>query len=268
MPAESNAAVKIALACLLLTCALTAHATDRVAAARQNQAAGLSQLFAAAGVPYPPEELYLRAFKHERELEVWAGARGQPLKKVKTYPFCAASGELGPKRQEGDLQVPEGFYTIDLFNPRSAYHLSIRVSYPNESDRLLGRRPLGGAIMVHGNCVSIGCIAIEDGPIEELYILTLDSRAKMGRNVPIHIFPRRLDASGLAELEKLPQATEALIAFWRGLEPGWRLFEETQRPPQVAVDPKTGAYRVRPARAPSATPRPRAAQAQPAAGGS
>jgi murein L,D-transpeptidase YafK len=247
---------------------MPARAEDRVAAARQSKATVVTQLFAAAGVAYPPEELYLRAFKHERELEVWAGARGQPLKKVKTYPFCAASGELGPKRREGDLQVPEGFYTIDLFNPNSAYHLSIRVSYPNESDRILGKRPLGGAIMVHGNCVSIGCIAIEDDPIEELYLLTLDSRAKTGRNVPIHIFPRRLDAAGLAELQKLPQATEALMAFWRGLEPGWRLFEETQRPPQVSVDPKTGAYRIRPTKASAAIPRPRAAQGRPAADGS
>jgi murein L,D-transpeptidase YafK len=259
--------VKIAIVCLLLTGALTVHAKDRVAAARQNKSAAVSELFANAGVAYPPEELYLRAFKHERELEVWAGARGQPLKKVKTYPFCAASGELGPKRRQGDLQVPEGFYTIDLFNPRSDYHLSIRVSYPNESDRILGQQPLGGAIMVHGNCVSIGCIAIEDGPIEELYILTLDSRAKMGRNVPIHIFPRRLDAAGLAELRKLPHATEALLAFWRGLEPGWRFFEETQRPPRVSVDPKTGAYHVRSASPPAATPRPGAAQVRPAASG-
>lgn len=260
--------MKIPSVCLLLLCALAARAEDRVAAARQSKATVLTQLFAAAGVAYPPEELYLRAFKHERELEVWAGAQGQPLKKVKTYPFCAASGELGPKRREGDLQVPEGFYTIDLFNPHSAYHLSIRVSYPNESDRILGQRPLGGAIMVHGNCVSIGCIAIEDDPIEELYVLTMDSRAKMGRNVPIHIFPRRLDAAGLAELEKLPQATGTLKAFWRGLEPGWRLFEETQRPPQVSVDPKTGAYRIRAVKASAATPRPREAQARPAADGS
>jgi murein L,D-transpeptidase YafK len=249
------------LLCLLLTCALSASAQDRVAAARQNQARALSELFAAAGVEYPPAELYLRAFKHERELEVWAGPRGKPLTKVKTYPFCAASGELGPKRREGDLQVPEGFYVIDLFNPQSAFHLSMRVSYPNESDRILGQRPLGGAIMVHGDCVSIGCIAIENGPIEELYVMALDARARMGRNVPIHIFPRRLDAEGLAMLEKLPHATESLVAFWRNLAPGWRLFEETRRPPRVSVDPQTGAYRVRPERPPSPapTPRPRAA---------
>jgi murein L,D-transpeptidase YafK len=248
--------VRITLTCLLLTCALTARAEDRVAAARQNRARSLSTLFASVGVQYPPAELYLRAFKQERELEVWAGARGQPLTKVKTYAFCAASGELGPKRQEGDLQVPEGFYTVDLFNPRSAFHLSMRVSYPNESDRLLGRRPLGGAIMVHGNCVSIGCIAIEDDPIEELYVLTLDGGAKMARAVPIHIFPRRLDAEGLAALEQLPYASESLMAFWRSLEPGWRLFEETHRPPKVTVDPKTGAYRVRPERLRPASMRP------------
>ena len=247
---------------------MTAHAEDRVAAARQSKAKVLTQLFAAAGVAYPPEELYLRAFKHERELEVWAGARGKPLTKVKTYPFCAASGELGPKRQQGDLQVPEGFYTIDLFNPRSDFHLSMRVSYPNESDRILGRRPLGGAIMVHGNCVSIGCIAIEDGPIEELYLMVLDARARMKRDVPIHIFPRRLDAEGLAALEQHPRATPQRVSFWRGLEPGWRLFEETHRPPRASVDPKTGAYRVRPEPTRTAPARSREARTLPAPRGS
>ncbi len=243
--AESNNAVKIALLCLLLISALPAYGKDRVAAARQNQAGVLAELFKAAGVEYPPPELYLRAFKHERQLEVWAGAPGKPLTKVKTYPFCAASGVLGPKRQEGDLQVPEGFYTIDLFNPTSAFHLSIRVSYPNESDRILGRRPLGGAIMVHGNCVSIGCIAIQDGPIEELYLMTLDAKKRMGRNVPIHIFPRQLDEKGLAALEKEAGSDAALLAFWRGLAPGYSLFEENKRPPRVSVDMKTGAYQVR-----------------------
>ncbi len=254
--------MRTALTCLLLAWALTARAEDRVATARRNQERAIAALFAAAGVPYPPEELYLRAHKHERELEVWAGARGRPLTKVKTYPICAASGEPGPKRQEGDLQVPEGFYTIDLFNPRSDFHLSMRVSYPNEADRLLGERPLGGAIMVHGNCVSIGCLAIEDAPIEELYVMTLDARRRMGREVPIHIFPRRLDAEGLAWLERHPRASEELLAFWRGLAPAWHLFEQTRRPPRTSVDPKTGAYRVRPgtgglttARGPAAAPR-------------
>jgi murein L,D-transpeptidase YafK len=243
--AESNRAVKITLCCLVLFTAFSAYAKDRVAAARQSRASAVAEIFTKEGVEYPPPELYLRAFKHERQLEVWAGTAGKPLKKVKTYAFCAASGELGPKRQEGDLQVPEGFYTIDLFNPTSAYHLSMRVSYPNDSDRILGRRPLGGAIMVHGNCVSIGCIAIQDEPIEELYLMTLDAKRRMGRNVPIHIFPRQLNAEGLVELERAAGSDAALLAFWKGLEPGYSLFEEMKRPPRVSVDMKTGAYRVK-----------------------
>ncbi|AKI98708.1 L,D-transpeptidase-like protein [Archangium gephyra] len=229
--------------------ALPAWAQDKkVEAVRRAREHELAKLFTRAGVSWPPEELYVRAFKQERELEVWAGARGERLRKVKTFPFCAASGDVGPKRREGDEQVPEGFYTLDQFNPRSQFHLSMRVSYPNEADRRLGERPLGGAIYVHGNCMSIGCIAIQDGPIEELYLMVLAARGKMKRDVPIHIFPRRLDARGLAALEKHPRATPRLVTFWRGLEPGWRLFEETRRPPRVSVDTKTGAYTVRPGR--------------------
>lgn len=233
----------------LLLALPSARAEDRVDAARHAKARAVEEAFAAAGVSWPPDELYLRAFKQERELEVWAGARGQPLRKVRTFPFCAASGDVGPKWRQGDLQVPEGFYTLDLFNPRSQFHLSMRVSYPNEADRLRGgRRDFGGDIFVHGNCVSIGCIAIEDDPIEELYVMVVDSRARRRGHVPIHIFPRRMDAEGLAALERHPRATPELVAFWRSLEPAWRFFEENRRPPRVSVDRRTGAYRVRPGR--------------------
>ncbi|WNG41394.1 L,D-transpeptidase family protein [Archangium violaceum] len=228
--------------------AFTVQAQDRVAEARRAKERVVADTFAAAGVSWPPGELYVRAFKQERELEVWAGEKGQPLRKVKTFPFCAASGAVGPKRRLGDEQVPEGFYTLDRFNPLSQYHLSLRVSYPNDADRKRGPPPLGGNIYIHGDCVSIGCIALEDGPIEELYLMVLDARARMKRDVPIHIFPSRLNAQGLAALEKHPQATPELLAFWRALEPGWRLFEETRRPPRVSVDSKTGAYSVRPGR--------------------
>jgi len=227
----------------------TAHAADRVAAARKARAKQVAALFSEAGVAWPPEQLYLRAFKHERELEVWAGSKTGPLVKVKTYPFCAASGDLGPKRREGDLQVPEGFYTIDLFNPKSSYHLSMRVSYPNAADRFqqVAGVPLGGDIYVHGDCVSIGCIAIEDGPIEELYLITLDTRAKTKRDVPIHIFPRRLDDAGMAALTQSQPAASSLVAFWKSLQPAYSQFEALRRIPSTSVDPKTGQYVVKPA---------------------
>jgi murein L,D-transpeptidase YafK len=234
----------VLLLVLLTAVSLPVEAKDKVAAARKARVPVLAEAFQKAGVAWPPEELYVRAFKEERELEVWAGARGRPLVKVRVFPFCAASGTVGPKRREGDFQVPEGFYTLDQFNPFSAFHLSMRVSYPNASDRKLGDTRPGGLIYVHGGCASIGCIAIEDEPIEELYVMVWEARARMKRDVPIHIFPRRLDAAGLEALGR--GAPEERVAFWRSLEPGWRLFEESRRPPQVSVDAKTGAYRVKP----------------------
>ncbi|NTX40380.1 hypothetical protein HUA78_38725 [Myxococcus sp. CA033] len=228
---------------------LSAHAGDRVATARASRMKDVTALFATAGTPWPTDQLYVRAFKHEKELEVWAGPKEGPLVKVKTYPFCAASGELGPKRREGDLQVPEGFYTLDLFNPVSNFHLSVRVSYPNTADKH-HQKPgvrLGGNIFVHGNCVSIGCIAIEDGPIEELYLMALDTRARTKRDAPIHIFPRRLDAAGMAALEKQAGADTSLVSFWKSLQPAYTLFEESRQVPRTSVVAKTGAYVVTPA---------------------
>lgn len=225
-----------------------AHAEDRVATARSTRMRDITALFAAAGTPWPTDQLYVRAFKHEQELEVWAGPKEGPLVKVRTYPFCAASGELGPKRREGDLQVPEGFYTLDLFNPQSNFHLSVRVSYPNAADKH-HQKPgvrLGGNIFVHGNCVSIGCIAIEDSPIEELYLMALDTRARTKKDAPIHIFPRRLDAAGMAALEKLDSADTSLVTFWKSLQPAYTLFEESRQVPRTSVDAKTGAYAVTP----------------------
>ncbi|MBZ4399408.1 MULTISPECIES: murein L,D-transpeptidase family protein [unclassified Myxococcus] len=235
--------------------ALGAQAKDRVATARQGRMKDVTALFAAAKTPWPTEQLYVRAFKHERELEVWAGPKDGPLVKVRTYPFCAASGELGPKRRQGDLQVPEGFYTIDLFNPVSSYHLSMRVSYPNAADKH-HKTPgvsLGGDIYVHGDCVSIGCIAIEDGPIEELYLMALDTRAHTKRDPIIHIFPRRLDAAGMTALEAQAGTDAKLLALWRSLAPAYTGFEESRRVPRTSIDTKTGEYRVAPA------PKPRAA---------
>ena len=214
-----------------------ALAKDRVTTARGGQAAPLKQLFADAGLTYPPDELYLRAFKEEKELEVWSGSRNKPLKRVITYPICAASGTPGPKREEGDLQVPEGFYEIKSFNPTSNFHLSMEVSYPNASDRILGTKgKLGGLIYLHGNCASIGCIAITDGPIEQVYLMATDAKV---RRLPIHIFPRRLDEAGLKALEKGPH-----LEFWKQLQPAYLKFEQTRRPPAVKVDAKTGAYTV------------------------
>jgi murein L,D-transpeptidase YafK len=122
-----------------------------------------------AGVVFPPKRLMLLAFKEEMRMELWGDG-----KKLHTYPILAASGTSGPKRREGDRQVPEGFYKLTVLNPNSAYHLSIRVDYPNAEDiahRTVERSQMGGDIYIHGEAVSIGCLAMGNPAIEEIFPL-------------------------------------------------------------------------------------------------
>lgn len=138
--------------------------------------ARLRPSFDAAGVRYPPAELALMAFKDSRALEVYARQAGASWRFVKAYRVIAASGQPGPKLREGDRQVPEGVYRVESLNPNSRFHLSVRLDYPNEFDRRMaqadGRTDLGGDIMIHGNSVSIGCLAMGDETAEDLFVLS------------------------------------------------------------------------------------------------
>lgn len=214
--------------CVLVAC--RSGATD-LKEVRKRRADDVKALVEKAGLTYPAAELYLRAFKKERKLEMWASAKGKPMTLLKTYDFCAASGELGPKRKEGDLQVPEGLYEINQFNPGSNFHLSMRVSYPNASDHVRSdaKQP-GGLIYLHGNCASVGCIAIEDEPIEEVYLLAEQVKTP----IRIDIFPMKLDAPAEGEFAD----------FWKELTPAYTRFEETKRPAKFTVS-KDGAYIVK-----------------------
>ena len=220
---------------LTLVVATTALAKDKVTEVRARRTADVKALLEKVGLKYPVDEVYLRAFKKERVLELWAGKSGQPLVLVKSYPVCAASGDLGPKRKEGDWQVPEGLYEVPSFNPFSDYHLSMKVSYPNASDRLRSdaKRP-GGLIYLHGSCASIGCIAIEDGPIEEVYLIVIDAKRQPVR---FDIFPTHLDREGLESLKD-----SANTEFWKELAPAYLAFEQNHRPAAFTVSKKTGAY--------------------------
>jgi len=148
--------------------------------------------FHAAGIAYPPAAVTMIALKAERRMELWV-QHGDTWKFVKTYEIAGASGKLGPKLCEGDRQVPEGIYRIDGLNPNSSYHLSMRLNYPNAFDvecaKLDGRTRLGGDIFIHGKAVSIGCLAMGDEAIEELFVLV----NRIGiRNVTVIIAPRDL----------------------------------------------------------------------------
>lgn len=191
------------------------------------------------GLRFPLKYVFLRALKQERTLELWAANAPGRLKLVATYPIAAASGGPGPKRQAGDLQVPEGVYRIDRFNPRSRFHLSLGLDYPNASDRRRSdsKRP-GSDIFIHGNRVSIGCMAMTDAFIDEIYPAC---RSAINRkSIAVHVFPCRMDGPAMADLiERYPQHRE----FWRELRPIYDAFESTHRTPRVRVT-STGVYRL------------------------
>jgi hypothetical protein len=227
---------------LLPSVALADFAADqkqfpRVRQAFGNASSGLEAHFRAEGLAYPPRRIYLRAFKAEKSLEVWVDDPAKRWVLAKAYPFCHASGDLGPKRRQGDLQVPEGFYAIDRFNPWSSFHLSLGVSYPNRSDRILGREAngranLGGDIFIHGSCASIGCIAITDELIEEVYVLAVLARSRGQAQIPVHIFPMKMTEANMTKLE----ARDAeLLPFWRNIREGFDWFEGKKRLPKVRV---------------------------------
>jgi murein L,D-transpeptidase YafK len=196
-------------------------------------------LFADAGVSFPPSDVLFRVFKQEKELEVWAnGKRDEPMKRIATYEVCAMSGGPGPKRAEGDLQVPEGFYRIKYFWPDSSFYLSANVGYPNVSDRILGGPKPGSEIMIHGGCASIGCVAMSDERIQELWVMGTGA-LHAGRPVHVHMFPARDFAPLLEDASHAPHH-----AFWRNLREGLDAFESGRRIPAVTVDTR-GRYVVR-----------------------
>jgi hypothetical protein len=157
--------------------------------------------FERAGVAYPPARVTLIVLKEERRLELWAASPRSAERFVRAYEVLAASGGPGPKLRQGDLQVPEGVYRVLWLNPNSAYHLSLKLDYPNAFDRRQaraeGRTALGGDIFVHGRAVSIGCVAVGDPGIEEIFVLAAESgHARMRAILAPHDFRRRPPPAG------------------------------------------------------------------------
>ena len=186
-------------------------------------------------------QLFIRVFKEDKLVEVWLKSNSEKEYKIfKTYDICASSGELGPKRKQGDGQVPEGFYTIAVFNPYSSYHLSLGVSYPNASDRIKGKGNLGGDIMIHGSCVTIGCLPLTDTYIKEVYILAVEAKNNGQQNIPVHIFPTKMNDKGMLFLSEV---NTDLLDFWKNLKPGYDYFENNKLVPKISTD-KSGNYLV------------------------
>jgi murein L,D-transpeptidase YafK len=173
--------------------------------------------------------IVIRAFKQESELEVWKQDSSGKMALLKTFPMCRWSGQLGPKVKEGDRQVPEGFYSITpgQMNPNSSYYLSFNVGYPNAVDRQLGRS--GAHIMVHGDCSSMGCFAMTDGQIADIYGLTREAFAGGQSSIQMQSYPFRMTPENLAKYRNDPH-----MAFWKNLKQGNDYFEVAQTPVATA----------------------------------
>ncbi len=203
----------------------------RMKLARTNKLAVVKKMLSDSGLNWPPKQVFLRAFKEENVLELWASNNKKgALKHVASYQICFASGTVGPKRREGDGQVPEGFYKLDYYNRKSSYFLSMRINYPNLRDRRLKRT--GSSIMIHGNCVSIGCLAMSDERIEELWLLTRAAHTG-GSPVHVHLFPS-CDLRQKISETNIPR----LKTFWRSLKKGYDLFQKDHKVPRIGVNRK------------------------------
>jgi len=188
----------------------------------------LDRRLAAEGVA-PGAAVFIRIFKLEFELELWI-KREDRFHLFATYPICRWSGGLGPKLREGDWQAPEGFYTVDAkaMNPHSRWHRAFNLGFPNLLDQAHGRT--GSYLMVHGGCSSIGCYAMTDPVIDEVWRLVTAALKRGQRRFHVHIFPFRMTEEQLARRGDRPWAP-----FWRDLKPGYDLFETTRLPPAVSV---------------------------------
>ena len=180
----------------------------------------------------------MRSFKYDRQLEVWVkGKADEPFTLFKTYAVCMQSGKTGPKRSEGDFQVPEGFYYINEFNPNSKYHLSLGLNYPNASDKILSDsvRP-GSAIYIHGSCVSTGCIAISDIPIEELYIIASNVKSNGQDFIPVHVFPVKYSVQKSIDfLTETVKSSLTINKFILSLKAAFDYFEEKKQLSAILV---------------------------------
>jgi murein L,D-transpeptidase YafK len=174
--------------------------------------------------------ILIRIYKEGGALEVWKQDRSGRFRLLKSYAICRFSGTLGPKRAEGDHQAPEGFYDVGpgQMNPHSREYLAFNIGYPNAYDQSFGRT--GDSLMVHGGCRSVGCYAMTDQQIEEIYGLAYEAFAGGQRSIQLQAFPFRMTQANLESHRDNPN-----YPFWTMLKAGSDLFEATGLPPEVSV---------------------------------
>ncbi len=203
-------------ACTTVLQRLRGRATvaDRIVEFGQDARDRLRPFFENKGVPYPPEKVVCVGIKSEKVLEVYGCERSEEIRFIRAYPILGSSGTLGPKLREGDRQVPEGLYEIESLNPNSRFHVALRLNYPNVFDREQARRDgrtdIGGDIMIHGASVSVGCLAMGDEAIEELFVLVVDTGIE---NVSVILTPVDFRHADITLHDESPGWTADLYAM-------------------------------------------------------
>ncbi len=189
----------------------------------------LKEALAAKGLQYGAP-IFIRIFKDPGVLEVWLESSDGTFVNFKNYNICTFSGNLGPKLRDGDKQSREGFYYVShrRLNPWSKFHLSLNLGYPNKYDQFHNRT--GSALMVHGNCVSIGCYAMTDAYIDEIYALSVAALEAGQPFFRVHSFPFKLESERLSKYSASPW-----YSFWLNLKEGYDYFNDHKRPPDVDV---------------------------------
>jgi murein L,D-transpeptidase YafK len=182
-------------------------------------------------------------YKHEQLMELYAKNKNdEAYKKIESYKICSSSGVLGPKRKQGDGQVPEGFYNIDRFNPSSSFYLSLGISYPNLSDKRKSKfTDLGGDIFIHGDCVTIGCMPMTDDKMKEIYIYALQAKHSGQSKIPVYIFPYKMTNENMKSFANEYKNQKELLEFWKNLKTGYDKFIRDLKELNSSVD-KNGDY--------------------------
>lgn len=218
---------------------------SRVKTAYTDKENTVKQLFKDKQIEFKNFKLLIIAYKTEAKIEAWVKPSDkEKYTLLKEFSICSSSGTIGPKRKQGDYQVPEGFYHIDRFNPYSNFYLSLGINYPNSSDKILGEKGnLGGDIFIHGSCVTIGCMPITDELIKELYILAVEAKNNGQSEIPVYIFPAKLTDENYSKL-KSKYSEKSLAMLLENLKTGYDYFQNKKKLPKISVN-TNGSYSIK-----------------------
>ncbi|MDW3193144.1 MAG: L,D-transpeptidase family protein [Cytophagales bacterium] len=215
----------------------------RVRAAIAEKQVGIAETLANKDLAIDDFHLLMVAYKAEDRLLLYAKkGDASAYQFLAEYKICSKSGSPGPKRRQGDYQVPEGFYHIDRFNPASNFHLSVGLNYPNLSDRRKSDfERLGGDIFIHGACVTNGCLPMTDDKIKEIYLYAIHARNNGQEKIPVYVFPFEMTDENIRSYTEEYAENQKLLDFWSNLKPGYDRFHQHKKEVSFTVA-KNGDY--------------------------